>query len=46
MLSNARLVRWQSQELKVATRWYVIIVGSTSVTAVTVQLMDMIILGK
>lgn len=46
MLNNAHLVRWQSQEPKVVTRWYAITVGSTFATVATKKLMDMIILGK
>lgn len=45
ILSNARLAGWRSPELKVVTRWSVIIVGSTSAIVVTRRLMDMIISG-
>lgn len=41
MPSNAHPVRWQSLELKIATRWYVTIVGSISATDAIRQLMDM-----
>lgn len=44
MLSNAHLVRWQSQELKVVTRWCAKTVGSSSAIFVTKGLMDMTIL--
>ncbi|KAL6971037.1 aspartate--tRNA ligase, partial [Sarracenia purpurea var. burkii] len=42
MPNNAHLARWQSHELKVATRWCVITVGNISATAVIRQSMDMI----
>lgn len=46
MLSNAHLVRWQSQELKVVTRWCAKTAGSSSAIVVTKGLMDMTILSE
>lgn len=44
--NNAPLVKWRFLELKVATRWYAIIVGSTFVIPAIRPLMDMSILGQ
>lgn len=45
MPNNVLLVRWQSRELKVATRWYVTTVASISAIAVMRQLMVTITSG-